>query len=59
MIASTPEVCATPLAATPYALRHAAESTWPNAGVPATQVAKWAGDSVDVLLEVYARCLDR
>ena len=58
-IAFTPEVCATPLAATPYALRHAAVSTWLNAGVPATQVAKWAGHSVEVLLKVYARCLDR
>ena len=56
-IAFTPEVCATPLAATPYALRHAAVSTWLNAGVPATQVAKWAGHSVEVLLKVYARCL--
>ena len=27
-------------------------------GVPATQVAEWAGHSVEVLLKVYATCLD-
>jgi integrase len=41
----------------PYDLRHAAVSTWLNAGVPAPQVAEWAGHSVDVLLRVYARCI--
>jgi integrase len=43
------------LARRPYDLRHAAVSTWLNAGVPAPQVAEWAGHSVDVLLRVYAR----
>jgi hypothetical protein len=33
-------------------------STWLNGGVPATQVAEWAGHSVEVLLKVYAMCLD-
>jgi len=28
-----------------------------NAGVPATQVAEWAGHSVAVLLRVYAKCI--
>lgn len=46
-----------PLAARPYDLRHAAVSTWLNAGVPATQVAQWAGHSVAVLLKVYAKCV--
>lgn len=32
-------------------------STWLNAGVPATQVAEWAGHSVAVLLQIYAKCL--
>jgi hypothetical protein len=32
-----------PLAKVPYHLRHAAVSLWLNAGVPATQVAEWAG----------------
>ncbi|MFG1815779.1 tyrosine-type recombinase/integrase [Kribbella sp. NPDC049174] len=49
---------ASPLAKRPYDLRHAAVSLWLNAGVPATQVAEWAGHSVNVLLKVYAKCLD-
>lgn len=47
-----------PLASRPYDLRHAAVSTWLTSGVPAAQVAEWAGHSVDVLLRVYAKCLD-
>lgn len=47
-----------PLARVPYQLRHAAISLWLNAGVPATQVADWAGHSVHVLLKVYAACID-
>ena len=54
----SPEVRASPLAATPYDLRHAAVSTWLNAGVPATDVAAWAGHSAEVLLKIYAKCLD-
>lgn len=46
-----------PLARRPYDLRHAAVSTWLNAGVPPTQVAQWAGHSVAVLLQIYAKCL--
>lgn len=46
-----------PLAKRPYDLRHAAVSLWLNSGVPATQVAEWAGHSVNVLLRVYAACL--
>ncbi|QGK71614.1 tyrosine-type recombinase/integrase [Allosaccharopolyspora coralli] len=56
--AFTEEVAATPLAKRPYDLRHAAVSTWLNAGVEATRVAEWAGHSVHVLLRVYAKCLD-
>jgi len=48
---------ASPLARRPYDLRHAAPSTWLNAGVPPTQVAEWAGHSVMVLLRVYAKCI--
>jgi integrase len=51
------EEYASPLARRPYDLRHAAVSTWLNAGVPATQVAEWAGHSVAVLLQIYAKCL--
>ena len=43
---------------TPYDLRHAAVSTWLNGGVPPTTVAEWAGHSVEVLLRIYAKCLD-
>jgi hypothetical protein len=56
--ALTPEQAASPLARRPYDLCHACLSTWLNAGVPATQVAEWAGHSVNVLLKVYAKCLD-
>jgi integrase len=56
--AFTAEVAATPLAATPYDLRHAALSTWLNSGVPPTQVAEWAGHSVEILHRIYAKCLD-
>jgi hypothetical protein len=41
----------------PYDLRHAAVSTWLNAGVASPQVAEWGGHSVDVLLRVYAKCI--
>jgi hypothetical protein len=33
-------------------------STWLNGGVPPTTVAEWAGHSVEVLLKIYAKCLD-
>lgn len=49
---------ASPIAKRPYDLRHAAVSTWLNAGVPPAQIAEWAGHSVEVLLRVYAKCVD-
>ena len=55
--ALTGEEVASPLARRPYDLRHAAVSTWLNAGVPSTQVAEWAGHSVAVLLQIYAKCI--
>jgi integrase len=55
--ALTPEEARSPLAARPYDLRHAAVSTWLNAGVPSTQVAEWAGHSVGVLHLIYAKCI--
>ena len=54
----TPAQVASPLVGRPYDLRHAAVSTWLNAGVPAPEVAARAGHSVDVLMKVYAKCLD-
>ncbi|MBN1174648.1 MAG: tyrosine-type recombinase/integrase [Micromonosporaceae bacterium] len=57
-LALTPDRVASPMAGRPYDLRHAAVSFWLNLGVPATEVAQRAGHSVDVLLKVYAKCLD-
>jgi len=54
----TPAQRRSPLARRPYDLRHAAVSLWLNEGVPATQVAEWAGHSVHVLLKVYAKCIE-
>ena len=55
--ALTKAEAASPLAERPYDLRHARLSTWLNAGVDPTQVAEWAGNSVAVLLRVYAKCI--
>ena len=52
------EVQESPLAQTSYDLRHAFVFPWLNGGVPVTQVAEWAGHSVEVLLKIYAKCLD-
>jgi integrase len=57
-LALAPEQVASALAGRPYDLRHAAVSLWLNAGVPPQDVAERAGHSVDVLLRVYAKCLD-
>jgi integrase len=57
MRALTVEEAGSLLARRPYDLRHAAVSTWLNAGVPSTQVAEWAGHSLAVLLQIYAKCL--
>jgi integrase len=56
--ALTPEQQVSPLARRPYDLRHACVSTWLNGGVYPTQVAEWAGHGVDVLLRIYAKCID-
>ncbi len=56
-IALTPAELASPLARRPYDLCHACLSTWLNGGVYPTQVAEWAGHSVDVLLRIYAKCV--
>jgi hypothetical protein len=52
------EILATPLAETPYDMRHAAVSTWLICGVPAADVAEWAGHFIEILLKIYAKCLD-
>ncbi len=56
-LALTPAQVTSPLARRPYDLRHAAVSTWLNAGVPAAEVAERAGHSVEVLTTVYAKCV--
>ncbi|MFD1930629.1 hypothetical protein ACFSKW_03960 [Nonomuraea mangrovi] len=56
--AFTPDQVASPLAARPYDLRHAAVSLWLNAGVHAPEAAERAGHGVDVMLKVYAKCID-
>ncbi|MGI5252516.1 tyrosine-type recombinase/integrase [Actinacidiphila glaucinigra] len=58
LLALPPAVAASPLARRPYDLRHSALSTWLNAGVDATEVAERAGNSVEVLLSRYAKCID-
>ena len=56
-VALTAAEQASPLARRPDDLRHACLSTWLNGGVYPTQVAEWAGHSVDVLLRIYAKCI--
>lgn len=56
-LAFTSEQFATPLMARPYDLRHAGITWRLNSGVPAPDVAKWAGHSVEVLTRIYAGCV--
>jgi integrase len=53
----TPGQRDTPLLRRPYDLRHSGVTWRLNSGVPATEVAAWAGHSVEVLMRVYARCM--
>jgi uncharacterized membrane protein len=54
----TPEAAASPVAETPYDLRHAGVTGWLNAGVPVPQVAEWAGHSQEILLRIYPKGID-
>jgi integrase len=58
-LALTPGQVASPLAGRPYDLRHAALTTWLNAGIPPAEVSKRAGNTIEVLLRRYAGCLDK
>jgi integrase len=58
MLAFPPQQVSSVMAARPYDLRHAGVSQWLNSGVPAPEVAARAGHSVDVLLKIYAKCID-
>lgn len=48
---------ATPTGKRVYDLRHTCLTMWLNRGIPPAQVAEWAGNSVPVLLAIYARCI--
>src|SRR5262249_15123473 len=56
-LALTPEQLAPPLMERPYDLRHAGITWRLNSGVPAPDVGKWAGHSVEVLTRIYAGCV--
>jgi integrase len=59
-LALPPQLAATPLAQRPYDLRHSALSTWLAAGgdpADPAEVAQRAGNSVEILLTRYAKCL--
>ncbi|GAA3410121.1 hypothetical protein GCM10018952_13370 [Streptosporangium vulgare] len=57
--AFTPDQVALPLAGRPYDLRHAAVSLWLKAGVHTPEVAERGSHGVDVMLKVYAKCIDQ
>lgn len=57
LLALTPAQHASPLMGQPYDLRHAGITWRLAAGVPAGQVADWAGNSVEVLQRVYHLCM--
>ena len=42
---------------TPYDLHHSGITWRLNSGVPATEVAAWAGHSVEMFMRVYAQCV--
>ncbi|MFI7315987.1 tyrosine-type recombinase/integrase [Streptomyces venezuelae] len=53
-----PHVFESPMGKRVYDLRHTRLTKWLNDGIPPAQVAEWAGNSVPVLLAIYARCVD-
>jgi integrase len=56
--AFTQAQAASPLARRPYDFRYAGVSWRLNAGTSAPLVAEWAGHTVEVLLRIYAHCID-
>jgi integrase len=56
--ALTPDEYTSPVAKRVYDLRHTCLTEWLNVPVPPAKVATWAGNSVAVLLETYALCID-
>ncbi|WP_405924003.1 hypothetical protein [Streptomyces sp. NBC_00035] len=57
-LALVPGQVSSVLAFSPYDLRHAGVLQWLNSGAPAPEVAARAGHSVDVLLKIYAKCVN-
>jgi integrase len=57
VLSLTPQQRATPLLRRPYDLRHSGVTWRLNSGVPPTEVAAWAGHSVEVLMRTYAKCM--
>jgi integrase len=57
-LALPPQMEASSLARRPYDLRHGGVTLWLNSGVPAPEVARRAGHGVDVLLKIYAGCIE-
>ncbi|MGK4906522.1 tyrosine-type recombinase/integrase [Streptomyces albus] len=53
-----PHVYESPAGRRVYDCRHICLTEWLNQGVPPAQVAAWAGNSVPVLLAIYARCIE-
>ncbi|WP_441245591.1 hypothetical protein [Kitasatospora sp. McL0602] len=53
----SPEEQDSPLAKRPYDGRHAGISLWLDSGVPPAECARRAGNSIAVLLRVYAKCI--
>ena len=53
----TPDQATTPLLRHPCDLRHSGVTWRLNSGVPPTEVAAWAGHSVEVLMRIYAKCM--
>jgi integrase len=53
-----PAEYASPVAKRVYDLRHTCLTEWLNVPIPPAKVASWAGNSVAVLLEIYALCID-
>jgi integrase len=54
----TAEEVTSPMGRRVYDLRHTRLTEWVNAGIPPAEVAAWAGNSVEVLLRIYALCID-
>ncbi|WP_326723033.1 MULTISPECIES: hypothetical protein [unclassified Streptomyces] len=53
----TPHEFESPTGKRVYDIRHTRLTKWLNDGIPPAQVAEWAGNSVPVLLAIYARCV--